>query len=61
MQQPWIRDQINVGNRQWYDREVEMAIASLVDDEISFMEHIPTALENGIRVLIYRFLFFYLN
>jgi len=53
MEQDWVRKQINVGNRTWYDREVEMAIDQFADDEMSYEYHIPYVLANGIRVLIY--------
>lgn len=54
LQQPWVKEMLNVGNRSWYDREDEIAVSSIIDDEESFMYHIPNALAKGVRVLTYK-------
>jgi len=53
MQQPWIRELINVGQHQWYDREVEIAVSMIVDDERSFEYDVPTILAASVRALVY--------
>lgn len=50
----WVKRQINVEDRDWYDREAEMATSDVLDTLISYRDDIPPALEAGVRVLVYK-------
>jgi hypothetical protein len=53
MNQQWVRNLINVGTQQWYDREGEMAVSDFIDEGHSFSSDIPVMLQAGLPVLIY--------
>jgi len=50
--QDWVIKLINVGDHQWYDREVTIAISDVVDDEHSFEYDVPVILSQ-VPVIVY--------